>query len=167
MNLKHERKYNYIYQTKNLVNNKTYIGIHCTDNLNDGYVGSGVLLVKAMAKYGDDNFKTTILSHFDTYAEALAEEEALVTQEWVDSKCNYNLKLGGKATYWKQQPSKPWKHKPFSFEGVEWSTVPKFAENYGVSIAQAKRWKANGAFWSNTQRNKYGHLTPVAEPKGD
>lgn len=37
-----EKKYNFVYQTKNLINGKTYIGVRCTDNLNDGYIGCGI-----------------------------------------------------------------------------------------------------------------------------
>lgn len=40
----HEYKYHIIYKTTNLINGKIYVGMHSTDNLNDGYLGSGWIL---------------------------------------------------------------------------------------------------------------------------
>ena len=30
--------YNYFYKITNNINNKFYYGVHCTNNLNDGYI---------------------------------------------------------------------------------------------------------------------------------
>lgn len=102
-----EKKYKYVYQTKNLINNKTYIGVHFTNDLNDGYIGCGIyrqppeskrkcLFQKAVAKYGYENFKKEILSFFETEEETYEEESWLVDEKWVMSKDNYNIALGGK-----------------------------------------------------------------------
>ena len=89
-------KYYYTYQTKNLINGKTYIGIHTTSKLEDGYMGSGINLRRAINKYGLENFTKTILSFFDTVEEMVEEEKFLVNEEWVKSKDNYNIALGGR-----------------------------------------------------------------------
>ncbi len=41
--------YYVIYKTTNLVNGKFYIGKHQTNDLNDGYIGSGKILRLAIA----------------------------------------------------------------------------------------------------------------------
>jgi len=48
-----------IYLTVNLINNKFYIGQTITQDRN--YLGSGILITKAIKKYGRDNFKRIIL----------------------------------------------------------------------------------------------------------
>ena len=79
----------FTYQTKNLYNNKTYVGVHSTNNINDRYLGSGIKLNKAIKKYGRHNFKREILSFFDTLEEAYLEELFIINQEWVNNPNNY------------------------------------------------------------------------------
>ena len=83
-----------LYKTTNIINGKYYIGIHTTDDLNDGYLGSGWLFKKALAKYGKESFIREILETFDNREDALlAEMNYVITNQ--DDKDSYNLRTGG------------------------------------------------------------------------
>lgn len=86
---------NYLYKITNLINNKIYIGVHKTDNLDDGYMGSGKIINSAIKKYGLENFKKEILEFFDTYNEALGKEKEIVTDDFLLREDVYNLRRGG------------------------------------------------------------------------
>lgn len=57
------RVYRFIYLTKNKINNKIYIGQKTTsdENYSPDYLGSGLILLKAIKKYGKKNFTRKIL----------------------------------------------------------------------------------------------------------
>jgi hypothetical protein len=84
-----------VYKTTNLVNGKFYIGFHKTLDIDDGYLGSGKLIRRAIEKYGPSNFARIILQDFDTKEAAEAYEASLVNTEFVLETENYNLALGG------------------------------------------------------------------------
>jgi group I intron endonuclease len=89
-------KYHFVYLVKNLISNKLYLGKHSTDNLNDGYIGSGVLINKAIKKYGKENFQREIIQFYNTSKEAYKLELLLSKSvDIVDNHLFYNLKFGG------------------------------------------------------------------------
>ena len=88
-------QYFILYETTNTINNKTYIGIHRTANLDDGYLGSGLALKRAIKKHGKENFKRKILGFYSSVNELIEAEKLLVNEEWIKSDNNYNLQTGG------------------------------------------------------------------------
>jgi hypothetical protein len=85
----------YLYQITNLVNNKIYIGVHSTKDMNDSYMGSGINIQLAIKKYGIDNFKKDILYTFDNADDMYAKEKDIVTDEFLLREDTYNLRVGG------------------------------------------------------------------------
>lgn len=89
------KTYYTIYQVTNKVNGKIYIGSHKTNNLDDGYMGSGKYLRYAQEKHGIENFHKEILFVFDNPDEMYAKEAELVDIEFIADSNTYNLKVGG------------------------------------------------------------------------
>ena len=80
-----------IYKVTNLLSNKYYVGKHMTKDLDDGYMGSGKLIRRAIKKHGRENFKKEILYIFDNEEAMNAKEAELV----IVSEETYNLCDGG------------------------------------------------------------------------
>lgn len=78
-----------------MVNKKIYIGLHATKNLNDGYLGSGVFLKKAIKKYGKDNFTKEILFIFNNKKDMITKEKEIVNEGFIKRKDTYNMTKGG------------------------------------------------------------------------
>jgi group I intron endonuclease len=79
----------YIYETKNDINGKFYIGQH-KGELNDSYIGSGKILHNAVRKYGKQNFTKTVIE--------ICSKDNLNEREiyWIDRlKPQYNITSGG------------------------------------------------------------------------
>ena len=88
------KAYNYIYKIMNQINGKIYIGKHSTDNLDDGYMGSGVLIKKAIQKYAIENFTKEYLAFCDT-EEKLNWFEKFYIKKFNAREVGYNLTDGG------------------------------------------------------------------------
>lgn len=96
----------YVYKTTNIVNNKIYVGVHKSDNIqSDEYLGSGKVLNVSIAKYGRQKFNRQILYQFQTKEEAYAMERLIVDKQFVKRKDTYNIKLGGQGGFGHMQGS--------------------------------------------------------------
>ena len=88
------KQYNYIYLITNKINGKIYVGKHSTDNLNDGYMGSGKLIKKAIQKYGIENFSKEYLAFCDS-EDTLNYLEKFYIKKYKAKEVGYNLTDGG------------------------------------------------------------------------
>lgn len=84
-----------VYKTTNLKNGKVYIGQHKTDDLDDGYLGSGKLIIQAINKHGPSSFSREILYHCDSEEEMNAKELEIVNEEFISREDTYNMVIGG------------------------------------------------------------------------
>ena len=87
--------YYYMYETKNLLNGKIYVGVHKTKSLDDGYMGSGKVILQAIDKYGKENFSLKILEYFNSEEEMFLREKEYVNEEFLLREDVYNLRRGG------------------------------------------------------------------------
>lgn len=81
-----------VYKTTNLINGKFYIGKDSKNN--PKYLGSGILLNKAINKYGVDNFVKEALEHCSTIEELNKREQYWIFELDAKNK-GYNIADGG------------------------------------------------------------------------
>lgn len=86
-----------IYKIVNKLDGKFYIGQHQTKNLDDGYMGSGLRIQRAIEKYGKESFDKQLLHFFTSFDEMNAKEIELVTEELISRDDCYNIATGGMA----------------------------------------------------------------------
>lgn len=89
------KKFHIIYKTTNIINGKMYIGKHSTNELADGYIGSGVVFTRALKKYGKENFVCDVLFVFDNEQDMNAKEREILTEEITSNPMYYNIATGG------------------------------------------------------------------------
>jgi group I intron endonuclease len=82
-----------IYKTTNLINNKIYIGQDSKNN--PKYLGSGLILKKAIKKYGEKNFKKEILEHCINQDELNEREKYWIKELNSIVPNGYNITDGG------------------------------------------------------------------------
>lgn len=89
------KKYHYIYKTTCTVTGKFYVGMHSSDSLDDGYLGSGKILGYSRRKYGDENHVREILEFCSSRDELKQREKEIVNEALLADPLNINLKYGG------------------------------------------------------------------------
>lgn len=93
------RKCHIIYKTICSVTNKFYIGMHSTDNLEDGYLGSGQILSKSIKKYGKEKHLCEVLEFHSDRVSLANREEEILTKEFRENPFCMNIRGGGTGNY--------------------------------------------------------------------
>ena len=89
------RQFHNIYKISNKLNGKYYVGMHSTDDIDDGYFGSGKYLRHSINKHGKENHEMKILEWFSSRNEAALREAEVVNEELLADPLCMNLKFGG------------------------------------------------------------------------
>lgn len=87
----------YVYITYNQINSKFYVGIHKRKTFTDTYKGSGIIIKKAIKKYGNENFITKLVQECETLDELNKLEIYWIAEFkriYGEDNC-YNIQLGG------------------------------------------------------------------------
>jgi len=90
-----EKTYHFIYKTTDTRNGNFYVGMHSTDNLDDGYVGSGLRISRLIYKHGKEIFKREILEFFPDRNLLKKREEEIVNSNLLKEEKCMNLRTGG------------------------------------------------------------------------
>lgn len=104
-----QRKYHYIYKVTRIDGSgRFYIGMHSTDDLDDGYFGSGKIITASIKKYGKKKHIKEILEYLPSREELRLREKQLVNEELLDDARCMNVKGGGEGNpprgHWKTEP---------------------------------------------------------------
>lgn len=90
-----KRKYHFIYKTTCSLTGRYYIGMHSTDNLDDGYLGSGRRLRHSIRKYGPENHVREILEFCSSREELASREAEIVNLNEIAKEECMNISFGG------------------------------------------------------------------------
>jgi hypothetical protein len=89
------RKHHIVYKTTCQVTGRYYIGMHSTDVLDDGYLGSGKRLCSSVKKHGRDQHTRIILEELPSRQAASDLEKELITDELRKDPMCMNCAPGG------------------------------------------------------------------------
>lgn len=166
-----EKKFHYLYKITHIESKKIYIGIHSTNNLEDGYFANGVYESKvkknawtklnhghdkhthmqsALVKYGRSAFKKEIIKTFKSRKAALKGEEKLVTKKFINKDNNFNHRTGGIS------------HLDFSEEVRQ--KISKNNPMYRTDVRK-KVSDAQKEIWTNEKKEELSKNNPMHNPE--
>lgn len=162
-----------VYKTTCLVNNKIYIGVHGTKDLDkfDGYLGCGVYVSrnfspitefqKAVREFGCENFHRETLFVFDNIQDAYKKEKELVSSEFIARTDVYNMICGGRDNSYYRHDFELFQ---YSLNGVfiaRWSTWKDAVKYYNCNdkrfdMAISDKRSAFNCYWTDFYVEKIG-----------
>lgn len=151
-----------IYRITNTINGKIYIGYHRTKDINDGYMGSGLYIRRAIEKHGVSSFTKDIIHFCDDEESMKSMESEIVNEEFINRSDTYNMKIGGHGGFMSGYVTVPGKqvtveefNRNTEYHGVCKNKVPVF-NSEGISFQVDK----------SDERIKSGELIRCFEKNG-
>ena len=148
------RKFHYIYKITRVDNGKYYIGMHSTDDLEDGYFGSGKLITASVKKHGREKHIKEILEHCDSRESLKAREKELIGELYhLDEDC-LNLKPGGEGG--------------FSWGGGFINDEHRVkAQAAGAKLGGEAAYNKNKGWFSENAKNRFRQVMAAKRENGD
>lgn len=131
-----QRKFHYIYKITRF-DGKYYIGMHSTDDLEDGYFGSGQRLWKSIKKHGKEKHSKEILEFLSSRVELKMRERQLVNEQLLTDALCMNLAIGGEGGFTSLEGSRK--------GGKKAIAQLSFEEKSGRAIKAFETRKSNGS----------------------
>ncbi len=119
-----------------MIDGKRYYGAHKTNNINDGYLGSGKYIRRAIQHHGKENFKRIILKEFPDEESMYAYENVMIDQAMVDDPMTYNLTIGGRG----------------GFSHIDNSGDRNVMRNPEIARKNVESCRANGSYYSEARK---------------
>ncbi len=120
-----QRRFHFIYRTTHIPTGQFYVGMHSTNNMDDGYIGSGTWIQRSMKKYGRDQFHREIIEMCESRLVLWKRETEIVSSGLLADPLCMNLVRGGQGVHNLGKPS--------AFKGQAWgrsrSNVPLTPEH--------------------------------------
>jgi len=158
-----EHKYHYIYKITCLKNNRYYIGMHSTSNLEDGYLGGGKRIKNSIKKHGKEFHRKEILEFLDNRKLLINREIEIINQELLNDPLCINLSLGGSGGSihhkWTNAEQKKFNKKSQLKMKFLWENDPNWARNFKdkLSIKLEERVKSGNFIrfdWTNRKHKE-------------
>lgn len=144
------RKFHYIYKITRVETGQFYIGMHSTDDLDDGYFGSGKIITASIKKHGKEKHTKEIIETLPSREALKLRERELVNEELLNNKLCMNLKLGGEGGFTTKMTLKGWeasdrRSRQSESMKANWGKNPQRREEYAAfNAAKLKLQHAAG-----------------------
>ena len=147
-----QKKYHYIYRTTCVVTGKFYVGMHSTDDLSDGYLGSGKILGYSLNKHGRENHKLEVLEMCGSREQLRQREKEIVNEALLAHPLNINLKYGGEGggQIWNEEHAR-------KFHRAGWEAMNRIKD----FSAASKRGHTTAAARGTNRRDFNGEKNPM------
>lgn len=115
-----KKSIHYLYKTTCLITGRWYIGMHSTNKLEDGYMGSGRRLRYSIRKHGEENHKKEILEFFASRELLVEAEINAITEDMIGDPMCMNLMGGGEGGFISEEHYENLKEKNSELQKEKW-----------------------------------------------